>query len=356
LVLAFGGVAHAVCPPQFLFGCSVSGSAAGPGLTVGNTTGDGLTGTSDRGTGVSGHSNSGAGVGARSETGSGVEAYSYAGVGVHGLSTLGVAVKGESAGANAIGVQGTAIAATAVVGDSLRGIGVYGVSTSGNGVRGESSQNDAVVGVSASNFHAGVVGGHIGSGNGIYGESTSGYAGYFAGNVRVYGTLEKGAGSFTIDHPLDPVNKTLSHSFVESPDMLNIYNGTTLTDAHGDATITLPAYFQALNREFRYQLTVIEQFAQAIVARKIQENQFMIKTDKPYVEVSWMVTGVRQDAYANAHRIVVEDEKPAHERGAYLYPEMYGQPKKTRVSQAQPVGEMQPMHAEAAPHHAAAQP
>lgn len=77
--------------------------------------------------------------------------------------------------------------------------------------------------------------------------------------------------------------------------MLNIYNGNITTDANGDATVVLPAYFEALNRDFRYQLTVIGQFAQAIVQDEIQANHFTIKTDKPGVKVSWQVTGIRQD-------------------------------------------------------------
>jgi hypothetical protein len=82
-----------------------------------------------------------------------------------------------------------------------------------------------------------------------------------------------------------------------------------------------------LNRDFRYQLTVIGQFAQAIVARKITNHSFTIKTDKPNVEVSWQVTGIRQDAWANAHRIPVEQVKPESERGSYLHPELFGAPK-----------------------------
>ena len=46
-----------------------------------------------------------------------------------------------------------------------------------------------------------------------------------AGNLDVTGTISKGGGTFKIDHPLDPTNKYLYHSFVESPDMMNIYNG-----------------------------------------------------------------------------------------------------------------------------------
>lgn len=146
---------------------------------------------------------------------------------------------------------------------------------------------------------------------------------HVVGDVTITGNLSKGGGSFKIDHPLDPENKTLSHSFVESPDMMNIYNGNVTTDRRGFALITLPDYFEALNRDFRYQLTVVGQFAQAIVWRKIQQNRFIIKTDKPRVEVSWQVTGIRQDAYAETHRIPVEEVKPASERGVYLHPDAF---------------------------------
>ncbi len=101
----------------------------------------------------------------------------------------------------------------------------------------------------------------------------SGFAGRFEGPVHVQGTLTKASGSFKIDHPLDPANKFLSHSFVESPDMKNIYDGNVTTDATGSAIVTLPDYFETLNRDFRYQLTVLGQFAQAIVSREIAREQ-----------------------------------------------------------------------------------
>jgi trimeric autotransporter adhesin len=145
-----------------------------------------------------------------------------------------------------------------------------------------------------------------------------------SGDVSIKGNLSKGGGSFKIDHPLDPANKYLYHSFVESPDMMNVYNGNVVTNRHGVATVTLPDYFEALNRDFRYQLTVIGQFAQAIVAKKIANNRFVIRTNKPSVEVSWQVTGIRHDVYADAHRIQVEVEKPPQEQGHYLYPELFG--------------------------------
>ena len=148
-----------------------------------------------------------------------------------------------------------------------------------------------------------------------------------SGNLTISGMLVKGAGSFKIDHPLDPANRYLYHSFVESPDMMNVYNGNIVTDSKGMATVFLPDYFEALNRDFRYQLTVIGQFAQAIVGQEITGNRFIIKTDKAGVKVSWQVTGIRHDAYADAHRIQVEEDKPLQEQGHYLHPELIGQPK-----------------------------
>ena len=115
------------------------------------------------------------------------------------------------------------------------------------------------------------------------------------GDVHVTGNLSKGGGSFQIDHPLDPKNKYLYHSFVESPDMKNVYDGNITTDEHGLATVKMPDYFEALNRDFRYQLTVIGDFAQVVIAKKIANNQFVIKTNKPGVEVSWQVTAIHKD-------------------------------------------------------------
>jgi hypothetical protein len=158
------------------------------------------------------------------------------------------------------------------------------------------------------------------------------------GNLNVTGALTKSSGTFKIDHPLDPANKYLYHSFVESPDMMNVYNGNINTDASGLATVTLPDWFEALNRDFRYQLTVIGQFAQAIVASEINHNQFTIRTDKPNVKVSWQVTGIRQDAYANAHRVQVEEDKPPQDQGHYLHPELFGAPPEQAVGYHAPAG------------------
>ena len=174
---------------------------------------------------------------------------------------------------------------------------------------------------------------------GVYGTASgsgTNYAGFFDGNVAVNGNLSKGGGSFQIDHPLDPLNKYLFHSFVESPDMMNIYNGNVVTDARGYATVTLPDWFEALNRDFRYQLTVVDEgdgdgFAQAKVVRGVKDNSFVIRTSASFTTVSWQVTGIRQDPYADVNRIQVEVDKTAAERGKYIHPEVYGRPREAGI-------------------------
>ncbi len=142
------------------------------------------------------------------------------------------------------------------------------------------------------------------------------------GNVNITGNISKGGGTFKIDHPQDPANKYLIHSFVESPDMMNIYTGNAVTDANGYAVVELPGYFEAANKDFRYQLTVIGTLAQAIIKEKIAGNTFKIQTSEPNVEVSWSVTGVRADKFADANRIEPEMEK--EHKGTYIHPELFG--------------------------------
>jgi hypothetical protein len=161
-----------------------------------------------------------------------------------------------------------------------------------------------------------------------------GNAGYFAGNVEVDGTVSAVSKDFKMDHPLDPGNKYLVHSSVESSEMMNIYTGNVVTDDSGVAKVGLPDWFESLNTDFRYQLTVVGQFAQAIIAKKIANKQFTIRTSVPNVEVSWQVTAVRQDAYAKAHPLVVEQEKPLAKRGYYLTPEAFGQPREKQEAWA----------------------
>ena len=172
------------------------------------------------------------------------------------------------------------------------------------------------------------------AGDGIDAAGGSGYAGNFTGNLNVTGAIFAGTKDFRIDHPLDPANKYLTHASVESSEMMNIYTGNVTTDAQGQASVALPDWFEAENGDFRYQLTVIGQFAQAIISQKIANHQFTIRTSLPNVEVSWQVTSVRQDAYAKAHPLIVEQQKEARLRGFYIHPELYGAPAEKQIEWA----------------------
>jgi hypothetical protein len=154
-------------------------------------------------------------------------------------------------------------------------------------------------------------------------EGINGVAAIFNGHVTVNGELKKMSGSFVIDHPLDPANKFLSHSFVESPDMKNLYDGIVTLDSKGEATVMLPDWFEALNKDFRYQLTCIGGWAQVYIKEEIKNNQFIIAGGKTGMKVSWMVTGTRHDPWANDHRIKIERDKKAQEKGTYLYQDYY---------------------------------
>ncbi len=188
-------------------------------------------------------------------------------------------------------------------------------------------------------------------GNGIYAtggvrnsdEGIDGTAGYFDGDVFATGSIDSENDITKIDHPLDPANKYLSHSSLQSPDMMNFYNGNIVTDADGNAVVELPEWFEAINRDFRYQLTTIGQPAQAWIASKIANHSFAIKTDKPNVEISWQVTGIRQDAWANAHRTPVEAPKLGRDAGHYLHPELYGAPEDMSVEWARHPEQMKRM-------------
>jgi hypothetical protein len=141
------------------------------------------------------------------------------------------------------------------------------------------------------------------------------------------GFLTKAGGGFKIDHPLAPDRKYLIHSFVESPDMKNVYDGVVTLDAKGEATVELPSYFGALNRDLRYQLTAVGSAAPELhVKTKVAKGRFRIAGGTAGQEVCWQVTGIRQDAFAEANPIVVEEAKPAAERGLYLHPDLHGQP------------------------------
>jgi hypothetical protein len=109
--------------------------------------------------------------------------------------------------------------------------------------------------------------------------------------------------------------------------MMNVYNGNVSLDANGEAVVVFPEWFDSLNREFRYQLTALGAPGPNLyVAEEVANSQFKIAGGKPGMKVSWQVTGIRHDAWAEAHRIQVEQQKPPNEQGTYIYPELFGQP------------------------------
>ena len=243
------------------------------------------------------------------------------GYAIEGVSTSGHGIKGTSndTTGNYYGLSGVAESGRA---------GVYGYSNSsatGSGIGVYAyGRNYGVYGVMTSN--AGIAA--------VYGEAISGgaaLAGKFAGNVTISGNLtvtgsvSKGSGTFTVDHPVDPENKFLAHSFVESPDMMNIYDGIINTDSSGFATIKMPSYFESLNKEFRYQLTAIGCASPNMyVSQELTNGSFEISDAAPNSKVSWQVTGKRCDKYAVANPIEVEREKTKEERGLFLHPHLFG--------------------------------
>ena len=336
----------------------ITGGTGNPGVygqTFGDTdglpAGPGVWGSSDTGYGVFGSSQvHDAVAGVVFQTGNGVvgehDALDPFGAGVLGIGGFTTGVRGvtfrDGAGPGVHGETHGVGAAEGVLGTSDLSAGVRGVGVANDGTVGlTTGGGNGVTGVHFATTPGAGVSGISVLGNGVdgltfadmkrspnvaavRGQSANGFAGLFVGKVRITGSLSKGGGGFTIDHPEDPENQYLSHSFVESPEMLNVYSGTVTTNRDGTARVRLPSYFEALNTDFRYQLTVVGDFAQAVVAEEVKDNAFTIRTDRGRVKVSWQVTGVRRDAWAEANRIAPEQKKPREERGKYLHPELFG--------------------------------
>jgi hypothetical protein len=245
------------------------------------------------------------------------------------LGTSFYGVEGQHSGGNSGLLGGSSYGVQGQTGDMMH----WGSLGSDNdGVYGEHRDGDFInLGYIGSSNH-GVYGSHHSGNNGylggseagVKGNASSGYAGYFVGDAYVTNHLSKGTGSFKIDHPLDPENMYLYHSFVESPDMMNVYNGNVILDADGWALVELPDWFGALNKDYRYQLTCIGGFAPVFVEEEISGNRFRIAGGTAGMKVSWQVTGIRQDPLANARRVPVEEQKPPEERGYYMHPTAYG--------------------------------
>jgi hypothetical protein len=318
-------------------GIGVMGTQDGSGWGVYGTTptGRGVYGESEAGFGMYAQTNSGTGLFAINTDESTIVTLANGTYAINALNDssdgVGTAIRGSG---GRTGIRGEAT--NGGFGLSLTRTGVQGVAGSAN------SGADTFYGVNGfgqapaaggNRFAYGVYGGAqsgsaISTGYGIYGEAFgpgTRWAGFFAGNVHVQGNLSKLSGSFKIDHPLDPENKYLSHSFVESPDMMNIYNGVIVLDELGNAIVTLPDYFETLNNTFRYQLTAIgASMPNLYISSEVSANEFAIAGGVSGAKVSWEITGVRQDPSALTHRIIVEEDKAENHRGKYLDPIAYG--------------------------------
>jgi len=265
-------------------------------------------------------------VGRADRSGVRVESARYNGLYVTSAGFAGVQVESSdqyglyvgSAGSDGVRVYSAADDGIQI--DSATDDGITVGSAGGNGITVGSAGDVGILVSSAQNV-------------GVHVVSAGDWAAFLGGDVRVTGILQKGGGMFQIDHPLDPENKYLNHSFVESPDMKNIYDGTVTFDDNGEAWVELPVWFEALNRDFRYQLTPIgAPMPNLFIAREIEENRFLIAGGEAGMRASWQVTGIRQDPYAEANRIPVEQEKPPEEQGTYLHPEPYGMPETKGVA------------------------
>lgn len=252
-------------------------------------------------------------------------------------SAITSAIIGSSSGA-AWGVAGqvlsTASAQAGIYGSNLRTNGGHGVMGIGfNGVVGQTnySQGNAAY---FENFDAIAP---LGNGVGAAGKGYYGVVGedrYLGAAAGAYGVLSNGnmgatgTKTFIIDHPKDPENKILRHFSVESNEVLNIYRGTAAFDANGEVRIELPDYFADINRNPTYQLTPIGGPGQLYIKQKIENNRFVIAGGQSGMEVSWMVTAERNDAYLQQYpqQRAVELEKRDGQKGKYFMPQLYNQP------------------------------
>jgi len=352
-------------------GAGVQGtSASGPGVDGRSTSGFGVQGTSTSSTGVRGRSTgSGNGVYGSSGTGIGLNGYSANGTGVRAEGgQWGVMPPSGGPGVAAYCYASSAVFAQSVFGDGIEadtstragvrgragslissaknGVGVYGTSTmsGGAGVRGE--HNGSANGVEGTSGSGNGVEGTSARGSGVQGTSSTGagvygrclnpslnvtdrrVGGVFEGGVIILGGLKP----FVIDHPLDPQNRYLVHTSVESSEMKNVYDGVARLDKDGAAWVDLPEWFEALNGDFRYQLTAIGGPAPNLhVAEEISENRFKIAAGEEGMKVCWQVTGSRKDPWAEANPFEVEQEKREEEQGRYLDPSLYDAPEEQRV-------------------------
>ncbi|MFH2141433.1 MAG: hypothetical protein ABIJ97_03350 [Bacteroidota bacterium] len=193
-------------------------------------------------------------------------------------------------------------------------------------------------GIYGENMDPGVIYNNIGVAGlgwvGVWGETndfSTGYGVYANGDFA-----STGAKSFMIDHPSDPENKFLKHFSAESPEILNIYRGTTVLNSNGEAIVELPDYFEAINKNFSYQLTPVGASAPGLfIKQEISNGKFLISGGQPNLKVCWTVYSERNDAYLQKYpeKRNVEIDKRDGAKGNYLMPGLYNQPDSKKIFQ-----------------------
>ncbi len=261
--------------------------------------------------------NGGAGVtGSAANSGVGVFAYNTGTSNLsHGLyssitSTTAAAVLGIG-GNSAVQGQTTVAAGIGAAGfGGANGDGVYGTATGnlGYGVNGFVSNGTSAIGV--------------------YGYADGGvatrYGGFFDNDLG-----SSGVKTFMIDHPLDPANKLLKHFSMESPEVLNMYRGNIVLGPTGEATVTLPSYFESINNQnYSYHLTPVGAPAQLYIKQEINNKEFVVGGGAPGMKVSWTVYAERNDPYLQQYpeERQVEIQKTGANAGKYISPALYGMP------------------------------
>ena len=229
----------------------------------------------------------------------------------------------------ALHAKGKSLAPAARVANSASGHGLFSSTTgiAANAIVGQayhsSGLNTGVVGITNSPLGAGVTGE---APDGADGLST-------AQDLTVSGNK-----SFKIDHPLDPENSYLRHYCAESSEPLLTYTGNVTLDGRGSAVVRLPAYVEAIGKDFRYALAPIGSPAPNLhIAAEVRDNAVAVAGGTPGQRVSWTLTATRNDRYAARYTTPAEIAKPQELRGTYIHPALYGQPASR--------GERAPLHA-----------
>ena len=275
---------------------------------------------------------------------------SVSGTGVEGVATATTGttygVFGASYSTHGRGVFGIAYADSGptyggyFLSDSTSGIGVSGWATATSGTnyggwfRSASTLGTGVYGFATATSGAawgvwGRTSSTTSTAYGVFCEEPAGGAGHA---LHASGSVSAAIKAFQIDHPLSHETHYLNHFCTEGPEPYNIYRGTVVLDAKGEAWVQLPDYFEAINRDPSYHLTAVgAPMPNLHVAVEIQGNRFKIAGGVPGKKVSWEVKAIRNDRYVQQYGYQTEQEKEDEIKGKYLHPELYGQPKERGI-------------------------